>query len=113
MPPYSRGFFRPREKSLILLVLLTFGFVCFGAIFFLPGGHSSDLNHPAAAAASSAGTNRVYKVYKELQEAGHEFIIPPPPIDVKDQNNPNIRHGVIDRPNPHRVDDKVNITSDK
>ena len=86
---------------MILLVLLTFGFVCFGAIFFLPGGSVGDLD-PAAAGSS----NRVYKVYKELQEAGQEFIIPPPPLDAM-ENNPNIRHGVIDRPDPHRIDDKV------
>ena len=30
---------RSRERSLILLVLATFGFVCFGAIFFLPGAN--------------------------------------------------------------------------
>ena len=36
MGPKSAASFRPREKYLIFLVLATFGFVCFGAIFFLP-----------------------------------------------------------------------------
>ena len=36
MGPKSAASFRPREKYLIILVLATFCFVCFGAIFFLP-----------------------------------------------------------------------------
>ena len=103
MPPNSRGFFRPREKSLIFLTLITFAFVCFGAIFFLPEKSSSYGNDV------NGNSNRVYKVYKELRNAGHEFIIPPPPVDSGSVgfDNPNFRHGVIDRPDPHRVDDKA------
>ena len=41
MGPKSAASFRPKEKYLIFLVLATFCFVCFGAIFFLPGTSDS------------------------------------------------------------------------
>ena len=105
MPPSSRGFFRPREKSLILLVLITFGFFCFGAIFFLPDRQMLDVG-----SSSGPNGNRVYKVYKELGEAGHEFILPPPPLGSEGGlDNPNVRHHVLDRPLPHKVDDKARL----
>lgn len=47
------------------------------------------------------------QVYKELQDMGHEFIIPPPPVDQLD--NPNLRHNVLDRPDQHRIDDKARL----
>ncbi|XP_062534460.1 mannosyl-oligosaccharide alpha-1,2-mannosidase IA-like [Armigeres subalbatus] len=59
-----RRSFRSSEKCLILLVLLTFGFVCFGGFFFLP---------------DNFGADRVLKVYKQFQRAGPEIFIPPPP----------------------------------
>ncbi|XP_058443500.1 mannosyl-oligosaccharide alpha-1,2-mannosidase IA isoform X1 [Malaya genurostris] len=59
-----RRSFRSSEKCLILLVLLTFGFVCFGGFFFLP---------------DNFGAERVLKVYKQFQRAGPEIFIPPPP----------------------------------
>ncbi|XP_055605865.1 mannosyl-oligosaccharide alpha-1,2-mannosidase IA isoform X1 [Uranotaenia lowii] len=59
-----RRSFRSSEKCLILLVLLTFGFVCFGGFFFLP---------------DNFGADRVLKVYKQFQKAGPEIFIPPPP----------------------------------
>lgn len=93
MPPSSRGAFRPREKTLILLVLATFSFVCFGAIFFLP-----DKGTPNA--------NKVEKVYRQMKEQGLDFIIPPPPIG---NDNPNVRHGVIDRPDPHQEEDRAKL----
>ena len=40
MGPKSAASFRPKEKYLIFLVLATFCFVCFGAIFFLPNTDS-------------------------------------------------------------------------
>lgn len=86
---------------MILLVLATFGFVCFAAIFYLPektSNYGSDV----------IGANKVYKVYKELEKAGQDFIIPPPPVESLD--NPNIRHGVIDKPDPHRAEDKARLT---
>ena len=49
----------------------------------------------------------MYRVYHAMRESGADFIVPPPPPAVVD--NPNVRHGVIDRPDPHRVDDKARL----
>ncbi|KAL1109902.1 hypothetical protein AAG570_014136 [Ranatra chinensis] len=60
----SRRSFRPREKYLIVLVFFTFGVVCFGAFFFLPEF-------------KAGGTvNSVYSVYKQMQEAGPQLLLP-------------------------------------
>ena len=48
---------------------------------------------------------QVYRVYHAMRESGADFIVPPPPV----LDNPNVRHGVIDRPDPHRVDDKARL----
>ena len=89
MPPNSRGLgshgyysmgsnpvlaisgFRPKEKYLIFLVLATFLFVCFAAVFFLPDKLVDDKGRNA---------NKVYRVYKGLQDAGRDFILPAPPV---------------------------------
>lgn len=75
MGPKSAASFRPKEKYLIFMVLATFGFVCFGAIFFLPTEKSMSQNNP-----NQAHMNRVYKVYKDLQAAGQDILLPAPPI---------------------------------
>ena len=133
MPPNSRGLgshgyygmganpvlaisgFRPKEKYLIFLVLITFLFVCFSAVFFLPdklvdekGGHG----------------NRVYRVYKGLQDAGRDFILPAPPVATaipigkigtgKDPEsvlelNPNVRHGAHGGLDKHKIEDKSRL----
>ena len=49
----------------------------------------------------------MYRVFHAVRESGADFIVPPPPPAVLD--NPNVRHGVIDRPDPHRVDDKARL----
>ena len=81
MPPTSRGIignvfgpgknaFRAREKYLILMVLVTFGFVCFGAIFFLP-----DKGLPTGAVdESQEPMNKVYRVYKGIQDVGRDLV---------------------------------------
>ena len=89
MPPNSRGLgshgyygiggnpvlaisgFRPKEKYLIFLVLATFLFVCFAAVFFLPDKLVDD---------KGGNGNKVYRVYKGLQDAGRDFILPAPPV---------------------------------
>lgn len=100
----GRSFFRPREKSLILLVMITFACVCFGAIFFLPEKSALGLG-----AMDDLHENRVYRVYKELKNAGQDFIIPAPPRLDAAELNPNLRHGVIDRPDPHQAQDKARL----
>ncbi len=124
MPPTSRGIhignvfgpgknaFRAREKYLILMVLVTFGCVCFGAIFFLP-----DKGLPAGAATGEQQEpmNKVYRVYKGIQDVGRDLILPAPPIhdpeseDGDSALNPNLRHGVLDRPDPHKIEDKAKL----
>jgi hypothetical protein len=120
MPPTSRGIqignvfgpgknaFRAREKYLILMVLVTFGCVCFGAIFFLPDKGLSE-------GAQEVPMNKVYKVYKGIQDVGRDLILPAPPIhdpeseDGDSALNPNLRHGVLDRPDPHKIEDKAKL----
>lgn len=57
---------RIREKILIFLVLLTFGFVCFGGFFFLPDNFSSD---------------SVRQVYNKFKKHSPEIFIPAPPVE--------------------------------
>ena len=78
MGPKSAASFRPKEKYLIFMVLATFGFVCFGAIFFLPTEKSMSQNNSNPN--NQAHMNRVYKVYKDLQAAGQDILLPAPPI---------------------------------
>lgn len=63
--------FRAREKFLIALVFLTFCFVCFCGLFYLP----------------EFGSNRVLNVYKQFQQDAPRMFIPAPPID-----QPNHHH---------------------
>lgn len=100
VPTSSRRSFRPREKYLILLVFLTFGVVCFGAFFFLPefrGGGT---------------VNSVYKVYKHMQKAGPELLIPAPPHGEEVSETPGklglIRHD-FDEQDPHKIEDKAKL----
>nr|XP_050848697.1 mannosyl-oligosaccharide alpha-1,2-mannosidase IA-like isoform X6 [Vespula vulgaris] len=65
---FARRSFRPREKYLILLVFLTFAVVCFGAFFFLP-----DFG------AGGVAVDSVYRVYRHMQKAGPDLLIPKPP----------------------------------
>ena len=66
--------------------------------------------------------NRVYQVYKGLQDAGRDILLPAPPLapsgDGGVANQPgggggadpnNFRHGVLDRPDPHKVEDRVKL----
>jgi len=106
MGPKSAASFRPKEKYLIFLVLATFCFVCFGAIFFLPGTSDSRSDN-----VSSHNMNRVYQVYKGLQDAGRDILLPPPPL-AHESGNPDsnlIIHGQIGRPDPHKVDDRARL----
>ena len=50
--------------------------------------------------------NRVYQVYKGLQDAGRDILLPAPPLasfDGQEKGHiPNHGHGQIDRPDPHK-----------
>lgn len=98
VPAAPKRSFRPREKYLILLVLITFAIVCFGAFFDLPEYKTTN------------AVNNVYiKVYEQLQNAP-QLLIPPPPHSNDVHSNVGIvRHGdpvVLD---PHKLEDRVKL----
>lgn len=69
---FNRKSYRAWEKCLILLVLVTFGFVCFGGLFFLP---------------DNFGADKVLRAYRDFQKAGPEiFLLPPPAANHKDDD---------------------------
>lgn len=88
---FLRRSFRTREKCLILLVFLTFCFVCFGGFFYLP---------------DDFGTDKVIKVYKQFQKAGPEIFIPAPPIAHHHGHN-----GMSDEEDPHVVGDRAKLNA--
>ncbi|KAK9507578.1 hypothetical protein O3M35_007404 [Rhynocoris fuscipes] len=100
VPSSVRRSFRPREKYLILLVFLTFGLVCFGAFFFLPEFKSG------------VAGNSVYRVYKHIQKAGPELLIPAPPLMNEFSDNSGklgiYRHG-SDNIDPHKMEDRAKL----
>ena len=55
--------------------------------------------------------NRVYRVYKGLQDAGRDILLPAPPLESGDDFNQAFHqnHGVIDRPDPHKVEDRAKL----
>lgn len=87
---FSRRAFRPREKYLIFLVILTFGVVCFGAFFFLPDFRNG----------TGGAYNSVYEVYQKIQKAGPELLIPAPPHSLMGPQDP---HGPGGYPNAIHV----------
>lgn len=98
-----RRVFRSREKVLIFLVCLTFLFICIGPIFFLPdlrGGLSTKVDH-------------VYKVYKQMQKAGPELILPPPPPESGEvgaiRKHEGVYHNLVSHDDVHLSDDKQRL----
>ena len=97
IPQNSRGLCRSREKQLFILALGTISFLCFGSIWFLP---------------EKSGHGGKVKVIRDTLD-GHaaDLLLPPPPQDLRQEENvnivnPNIRHGVIDIPDHHAEEDK-------
>jgi len=99
VPQNTRGLCRTREKQLFILALGTISFLCFGSIWFLP-------ERPGQAG------GKVKVVQKILQEGVENMILPPPPEDERElHNNPNIKHGVIDKPDPHLEEQRRQLES--
>lgn len=97
VPSISRRSFRLREKYLIVSVLLTFGIVWLGALFYLPEFKSSN-----------SVNDSVYNVYKRIQKAGPELLMPPPLAQNEVGDFPVVgivRHGE-DGDDPHIVEDR-------
>lgn len=98
VPSFSRRSFRPREKYLIFLVFLTFGLICFGTFFFLPEFRGSN-----------STVDSVYKVYKHMQKAGPELLIPAPPhLSDSSDSLKLIRHD-DEKVDPHLMDDRAKL----
>jgi len=96
----GRGGLRSKEKQIIILILAVFSCIWIGAVFFLP-----DRN-------SEGGKVRIVNDFrKNVQEAAEGIILPPPPADSVVNANPNIRHGVIDKPDPHKVAELENLNA--
>lgn len=83
---------RTREKFLILLLLATLTFVCFGGFFYLPDNF--------------VPSDKVRQVYKQIQSAGPEIFIPAPPVARPHHHAPHQQHQLpnnvensIDEPN--------------
>ncbi|XP_030031428.1 mannosyl-oligosaccharide 1,2-alpha-mannosidase IA [Manduca sexta] len=97
VPSISRRSFRLREKYLIVSVLLTFGIVWLGALFYLPEFRSSN-----------SVNDSVYNVYKRIQKAGPELLMPPPLAQNEVGDFPVVgivRHGE-NGDDPHIVQDR-------
>ncbi|XP_013138734.1 PREDICTED: mannosyl-oligosaccharide alpha-1,2-mannosidase isoform A-like [Papilio polytes] len=97
VPSISRRSFRLREKYLIVSVLLTFAIVWLGALFYLPEFKNS-----------SSVNDSVYNVYKRIQKAGPELLMPPPVMhnEVGEFAAVGIvRHGE-EGDDPHIVEDR-------
>lgn len=96
VPSISRRSFRLREKYLIVSVLLTFAIVWLGALFYLPEFKSS-----------TSVNDSVYNVYKRIQKAGPELLMPPPLAqnDVGEFPVGIVRHGE-EGDDPHVVEDR-------
>lgn len=78
---------------------MTFGVVCFGAFFYLPE--------------FSRASGTVNSVYKHMQKAGPELLIPAPPHadDVSELPGGGkiIRHGDLGQQDPHRSEDRAKL----
>ncbi|XP_059056617.1 mannosyl-oligosaccharide alpha-1,2-mannosidase IA [Achroia grisella] len=100
VPSISRRSFRLREKYLIVSVLLTFAIVWLGALFYLPEFKSSN-----------SVNDSVYKVYKRIQKAGPELLMPPPLAQNDVGEFPVVgivRHGE-EGDDPHIVEDRIRL----
>ena len=100
LPSSTRGLCRSKEKQIFLLALGTISFLCFGSIWFLPGSSTGKANKVEA----------VQQLIVDQAKNVENLILPPPPGDIGgDQNNinPNIRHGVLDKPDHHKEEEKA------
>lgn len=98
--PFSRRYFRPREKYVILLAVLTFCLVFFCTFFFLPEFRGSN-------SFSESGSS--FKVYEQLKKAGSEFLLPPPPPLGDSKESKVVRHDDDTLEDPHVVDDREKL----
>ncbi|KAF4520939.1 hypothetical protein B566_EDAN008914 [Ephemera danica] len=103
--PSIRRSFRSREKCLILLVLFTFGGVCFGAFFYLPDYGKSNNSRANDINNALVGTSVYNKVYQHVQKAGEELLIPAPPVG----DSKVVRHWEDAESDPHVEEDRAKL----
>ena len=75
MGPKSAASFRPKEKYLIFLVLATFCFVCFGAIFFLPNTDSKSGEKTLIVFLMSSPGSKIEKKRENLSKYSNFFLV--------------------------------------
>lgn len=100
--PFSRRYFRPREKYVIILAVLTFCLVFFCTFFFLPEFRGTNT-------LSEGGGGGGYKVYEQLKKAGSDFLLPPPPPLGDSKESKIVRHDDDTLEDPHVVDDREKL----
>lgn len=98
--PFSRRYFRPREKYVIILAVLTFCLVFFCTFFFLPEFRGTN---------NSSEGGGGYKVYEQLKKAGSDFLLPPPPPLGDFKESKIVRHDDDTLEDPHVVDDREKL----
>lgn len=99
--PSPRKPFRSKEKCLILMIFCIFILVFCGTFLYLP-----ELR-------SSSGTRESFsKMYKQIQDAGPDLLIPAPPYAEESKNNikSNNRHFNYQADeDPHLLDDRYKL----
>lgn len=99
--PSSRKPFRSKERCFIFLIFGAFILIFCGTFFYLP-----ELR-------SSSGTREsVYKVYKKMQDAGPDLLIPAPPHadELRDAVRPPAKHfSYQGNDDPHIVEDRFRL----
>ncbi|XP_065221293.1 mannosyl-oligosaccharide 1,2-alpha-mannosidase IA [Planococcus citri] len=98
--PSGRKPFRSKERYLIIIVFCTLVLMFCGTFFYLP-----ELR-PSYGARES-----VYKVYKHVQEAGPDLLIPAPPFaeEVKGNRNLNRHYNSHNEVDPHVLEDRQKL----
>lgn len=98
--PSGRKPFRSKERYLIVIVFCTLVLMFCGTFFYLP-----ELR-PSYGARES-----VLKVYKHVQEAGPDLLIPAPPFaeEVKSNRNLNRHYNSHNEVDPHVLEDRQKL----
>lgn len=88
----ARKPYRSTEKCLILVIFCTFVLVFCGT-FYLPELRSS-------------GVARFSRAYKQVQDIGPDFLIPPPPHAEESKDSLHLNHHSVNGEDPHLIEDR-------
>lgn len=98
--PSGRKPFRSKERCVIVVVFISLVLMFCGTFFYLP-----ELR-------PSYGTREsVYKVYRQMQDAGSDLLLPAPPFaeEQKDSVKPYHHHHMQDEVDPHLLADRYKL----